>query len=178
MKQKKIIINGRITANEKKSDLEFYVDAGWVFCKTLLWNNHDFNDAEIELAKQMIAIYLVKADNLKIKFIRFCERVQLAFQYINRKVGRYACHPLKWLNQFYEFGFYGTREWYLDLIHERKYIPIHRFELRVMAEAYVEYILNPSKEIYLIGKNAIEHYNKTDILQAFNNAVLNYNYNN
>lgn len=152
--------------------------AAWNLCKTLLWSNQEFNETEIELAQSLIEKHLRKATNANIRFVSFCERVQLAYQYLQKNPNRYVPHPLKWLSPFYEFGFCGTKEWYHDLVHERILIPIHRFELRVMAEAYWQYVLEPTKEQYQAGKKAIAHYNKSDILQAYNNAILNFIYNN
>ncbi len=160
-----------------KPDTQKLVNAAWNLAHTLLWSNQDFNEAEIELAKELIAIHLLAAKDKHQCFIAFCEKVQLAYQYINRGESRYAAHPLKWLNPLYAHGYYGLDDWYNDLKHERLYMPIHRFELRVMAEAYYRYILSPVKEIYQQGKQAIKHYDKGDILQAFNNAVLNFKYN-
>jgi len=162
----------------KMTSLQTLVDGAWNLAYSLLWNNQDFNEAEIEMAKEMIRAYLVKSDKPLTKFVMFCERVQLSFQYIKRNASRYAVHPLKWLNPHYEHGYIGTKDWYKELVHERAYIPVHRFELRVMAEAYLRYISSPTKETYSEGKKAIMHYNETDILQAYNNSILNFKYHN
>lgn len=164
--------------HNKRIRIEELANKAWNFAYTLLWNNQEFNEAEIELATQLIQEYFSKSEKPLNTFIMFCERVQLAFQYIQRNPTRFVVHPLKWLSPHYEFGYKGTKKWYLDLVHERKYISIHRFELRVMAEAYLQFVLSPIAETYQTGRKAIMHYNKTDILQAYNNAILNFKYNN
>ena len=165
------------TSNTKRTlSHQQIVNGAWNFSYSLLWNNKQFNETEIALAKEMLSSYFRKADKPVQAFVEFCERVQLAFQYINLKAGRYASHPLKWLNEHYEHGLNGTKEWHEDLIHERTYIPIHRFELLVMAEAYVRYTAQPTKEVYQLGKMAILHYEQGEILQAYNDAILNYQY--
>lgn len=163
--------------NRRNPDAKTLVNAAWNLAKTLLWSNQEFNEAETELAKELIAIHFMTAKDEQQCFIAFCEKVQLAYQYIKRAEGRYAAHPLKWLNPLYEHGYYGLNDWYKDLKHERLYMPVHRFEIRVMAEAYYRFILSPVREMYQQGKKAIAHYDTGDILQAFNNAVLNFKYN-
>ena len=110
--------------------------------------------------------------------MEFCERVQLTFQYLKKNHARFVPHPLKWLSPHFEFGYVGTENWYLDIAHERTYIPIHRFEIRVVAEAYLQFVGTATKDVYQKSKQAIQHYNTTDLLQAFNNAILNFKYNN
>ena len=172
MQQKKNNTNKQIPTTK---DL---AKAGWNLCHTLLWSSKEFNESEIELAQNLIEQHLQRAINANARFVAFCERVQMAYQYLQQNPNKFVPHPLKWLSPFYEYGFCGTRGWYLDMVHERSLIPVHRFELRVMAEAYWQYVVEPTKEQYQIGKKAIQHYNTTDILQAFNNAILNFNYNN
>ena len=162
--------------NRTNASTNTLVEGAWNFAYSLLWNNQNFNEVEIELAKNLLRDYFTKSNKPLSKFVQFCERVQLAFQYINRKEGRYASHPLKWLSPHFETGYKGTKDWYAELVQERSYIPIHRFELRVMAEAYLRFVASPTKESYQVGKQGIMHYNTTDILQAFNNAVLNFKY--
>jgi hypothetical protein len=154
------------------------VNGAWNFAYSLLWNNKHFNEAEIKLAKQLIQEMFEQTDKPLATFIMFCERVQLTFQYLKKNEARFVPHPLKWLSPHFEYGYIGTENWYLDMVHERLYIPIHRFELRVVAEAYLQFVGNATKENYQAGKKAIQHYNTTDLLQAFDNAVLNFKYNN
>lgn len=165
--------------NRKRSpNTKFLAQAGWNLCKTLLWNSQEFNETEIELAQNLIEEFLSKSLNTTQKFISFCERVELAYQYLQRNPTRFVPHPLKWLSPHFEYGFYGTKEWYLNMLQERACIPIHRFELRVMAEAYTQFIFQPTQEQYKKGKKAIAHYNTSDILQAYDNCILNFKYNN
>jgi hypothetical protein len=163
---------------QRNPNSKFLANAGWNLCKTLLWNYQEFNETEIEMAKELIEQYLINSLNTTNKFISFCERVELAYQFLQRNPTRFVPHPLKWLSPHFEYGFYGTKEWYQTLLQERACIPIHRFELRVMAEAYLQFIYEPTKDKYQIGKKAIAHYNKSDILQAFDNCILNFKYNN
>lgn len=151
-------------SNRRKPDTQTLVNAAWNLARTLLWSDQEFNEAETELAKELIAIHFMAARDEQQCFIAFCEKVQLAFQYINRGDGRYAVHPLKWLNPMYAHGYYGLDEWYKDLKHERLYMPVHRFELRVMAEAYYRFILSPIRETYQQGKKAITHYDSNTYL--------------
>ena len=84
--------------NRTNASTNTLVEGAWNFAYSLLWNNQNFNEVEIELAKNLLRDYFTKSNKPLSKFVQFCERVQLAFQYINRKEGRYASHPLKWLS--------------------------------------------------------------------------------
>lgn len=164
--------------SKRNPNVKELAKAGWNLCHTILWSNQEFNESEIELAQDLIEKHLLKAINVNARFVSFCERVQMAYQYLQQNPNRFVPHPLKWLSPFYEYGFCGTKDWYMNMVHERTLIPVHRFELRVMAEAYWQYVFEPTKEQYQQGKKAIMHYNTTEILQAYNNAILNFNYNN
>jgi hypothetical protein len=163
--------------NKRNPDTAYLAKAGWQLCQSLLWSNQQFTEAETEMAEELIELYLSKTENHSRRFISFCERVQLAKDFLQNNPSRFVPHPLKWLSPFFEHGFYGTKNWYLDVLQERTYIPVHRFELRVFAEAYLQYILEPNKASYVKGKNAIAHYKQTQMLQAFNNLIINFNYN-
>jgi replication-associated recombination protein RarA len=163
--------------NKRNPNAKYLAKAGWQLCQSLLWNNQQFSEAEIEMAQELIELYISKKANHAQRFIAFCERVQLAKNYLETNPTRFVPHPLKWLSPFFEHGFYGTKAWYLDMVQERKYIPIHRFELRVFAEAYLQYVLEPCKETYQISKKALAHYNNQDMMQVFNNTIINFNYN-
>jgi hypothetical protein len=163
--------------NKRNPNPAYLAKAGWQLCQSLLWSNQQFTEAEIEMAEELIELYLSKTENHSRRFISFCERVQLAKDYLQNNPSRFVPHPLKWLSPFFEHGFYGTKNWYLDVLQERTYIPVHRFELRVFAEAYLQYILDPSKTTFTKGKNAIAHYKQTQLLQAFDSLIINFNYN-
>jgi hypothetical protein len=94
------------------------VNGAWLFANTLLWHNKEFNETEIELAKQQIEEYIIHPSLLvsRENFIIFCERVLLAHQYLQRKEARFVPHPLKWLSPHFENGYAGTKAWYLDMV--------------------------------------------------------------
>jgi hypothetical protein len=155
------------------------INGAWLFAQTLLWNNKEFNEAETELIKKQIESYIIHPSLIvsRENFIAFCERVLLAHQYLQRNTTRYVPHPLKWLSPHFEHGFAGTKAWYLDMIHERQYIVIHRFELKVFAESFYLFINQPNRESYQKAKKALSMYAPEDLQQAFNNLIINYNYN-
>lgn len=154
------------------------VNGAWLFAHTLLWHTQDFNEAEIELAKAEIESIILHPSLFvsREKFIAFCERVLLAYQYLQRKENRYVPHPLKWLSPHYEHGYKGTRAWYLDMIHERQYIVIHRFELKVFAESFYCFMQQPTKESFQKAKKALNMYANENLKQLFNNLIINFNY--
>lgn len=154
------------------------VNGAWLFAHTVLWHNQTFNDAEVELAKAEIENLILHPSLLvsREKFIAFCERVLLAYQYLQRNPNRYVPHPLKWLSPHYEHGYAGTKVWYLDMKHERQYIVIHRFELKVLAEAFYNFMLQANKEGYTKAKKALDAYANEDLKQVFNNLIINYTY--
>jgi hypothetical protein len=154
------------------------VNGAWLFAQTILWHNQEFNEAEVELAKAEIENLILHPSLLvsREKFIAFCERVLLAYQYLQRKPNRYVPHPLKWLSPHYEHGYAGTKAWYLDMVHERQYIVIHRFELKVFAEAFYSYMMQTNKEGFQKAKKALTTYANEDLHQLFNNLIINYTY--
>lgn len=166
------------TSSKKRTPIttQTLAHAAWNFAYTMLWNNQPFNETEIQIAEQMLHDYFNATPNVATRFVHFCERVLLAYQYLQRKQDRYIPHPLKWLSPHYEHGYRGTSEWHKDLLHERTYIPVHRFELRVLSEGYLRFVMAPTSENYHMGKQAVKHYTQGDLLQAYNNIILNYQY--
>lgn len=155
------------------------VNGAWLFAHTLLWHGKEFNEAEVELAKHQIEEYIIHPSLLvsREKFIMFCERVLLAHQYLQRNENRFVPHPLKWLSPHFEHGYAGTREWYLDMIHERQYIVVHRFELKVFAESFLLFMQEPCTESYQKAIKALSAYAGKDLLQQFNNLIINCTFN-
>lgn len=156
------------------------VNGAWLFAHTLLWHNKEFNEAEIELAKQQIEKYIIHPSLLvsRENFIMFCERVLLAHQYLQRKEARFVPHPLKWLSPHFEHGYAGTKAWYLDMVHERQYIVVHRFELKVFAESFFLFMQQPYKESFQKAIKALTAYADEPLIQQFNNLIINYTFNN
>jgi hypothetical protein len=154
------------------------VNGAWLFAHTVLWHSQEFNEAEVELAKEEIEKLILHPSLLvsREKFIAFCERVLLTYQYLQRKPNRFVPHPLKWLSPHYEHGYAGTKSWYLDVIHERQYIVVHRFELKVLAESFYCFMMQPCKESFLKGKKALCAYADEEILQLYNNLIINHTY--
>lgn len=155
------------------------VNGAWLFAHTLLWANQEFNEAEVELIKQQIEELIIHPSLLvsRENFIMFCERVLLAHQYLKRNEARYVPHPLKWFSKHFEHGYAGTKAWYLDMLHERQYIVVHRFELKVFAESFYLFITQPIKESFQKAKKALNAYATEELKQQFNNLIINFNYN-
>ncbi|MBL7773607.1 MAG: hypothetical protein JNM95_12145 [Chitinophagaceae bacterium] len=156
------------------------VNGAWLFAHTLLWHGKEFNEAEIEIAKQQIEECIIHPSLLvsREKFIMFCERVLLAHQYLQRNESRFVPHPLKWLSPHFEHGYAGTKAWYLDMVHERKYIVVHRFELKVFAESYYLFMQKPCRESFQKALQALKTYADETLIQQFNNLIINHTYNN
>ena len=156
------------------------LNGAWLFAHTLLWANQEFNETEVELIKEQIEKEIIHPSLLvsRENFIMFCERVLLAHQYLQRNKTRFVPHPLKWLSPYFEHGYVGTKAWYLDMLHERQYIVVHRFELKVFAESFYLFMKHPTKESFQKAKKALSTYGDNDLQQAFNNLIINFNYNN
>lgn len=155
------------------------VNGAWLFAQTLLWHNKEYNEAEVELIKQQIEEIIIHPSLLvsRENFIMYCERVLLAHQYLQRNEARFVPHPLKWFSPHFEHGYSGTLSWYLDMVHERQYIVVHRFELKVFAESFYLYLQQSNKESFQKAKKALATYANADLMQQFNNLIINFNYN-
>lgn len=112
------------------ASIRLITDATWDFAHTILWGNHPFSKAEIELCKIYIKEYYeeIPAEEFTATahkhFTGYCERVLLAKEYVSRFSHRYIPHPCIWLNKLNPKGFAGTKAWYLKNLERRKEISV------------------------------------------------------
>jgi hypothetical protein len=164
----------------KTNKKALFVNGAWNLANTLLWPTKTFNEVETDLVKAEIS-KLILTDSFvttRANYIAFCERVIMAYQFITRDAKRFAPHPLKYFSPYFEHGFAGTNDWYMDVLHERCYIIVHRFDMRVLAESYCNYLFKSNKETFITGKEALANYASAELMQAYNNIIINHNYNN
>jgi hypothetical protein len=134
--------------------IELLTNSTWGFARTILWEKQRFTESELSMSKGLISEYyrLIAPDQFtqmaKELFIQYCERILLARLYKDKSYYRFIPHPCIWLDRNYLKGFAGTKTWYERLKHERKNNPEYYSDVRLVAELYAEYALNPSAEVF------------------------------
>jgi hypothetical protein len=97
------------------ASIERLVDSTWKFAHIILWERHEFSEAEITLAKVYIREYYqgIPAETFSELaseyFFEYFERVVETKRYLHRFPHRYIPHPCIWLSKPKDDYFFGTR---------------------------------------------------------------------
>lgn len=151
-------------------------DAAWQFAYAVLWKDQEFEEDELRRVKEYILAYLREAPHRKKAFIAFCERVILTEKYTTAKAGRYVPAPGVWFNRKYQYGFVGTKSWYLSIEYKRGEVPGYLQHLTVLANAYYLYALYPSANVFQSCRKKLISLNAKSVLQHFCNAIVHLNH--
>ena len=132
-----------VTDNLNKNPL---TSIAWNVVRTALWDGCHLSQKEIEGARG--AIDRLLKDEPQKSFTVFCQRVLLAWQYINYASNRYASLPSTWLDETQPHGYKGTLAWYQKVEQLRQSLPLYKEELRAFPEAVLEMSADPTPDNY------------------------------
>ena len=149
-----------------------------IFIHAALWCNNEFSDKEQSQFKNLIEEHYDTIKNPTKVFEEIIERVCLAKRYVNRKRGRYLSKPIDWLNINYHKGLVGTKGWYQDVCLQRLTVPDYNKGITLLAKAITKYLQEPTTKTIVTYRKKLIAERQFDLLQIFNNSIINFQINN
>jgi len=177
-KVKTVVPQLRVIKGGKSNPLNNIVDNTWIFIHAALWCNNEFTGKEEAQFQNLIAEHYNTHKNPIKVFEEIIERVCLAKRYVNRKRGRYLSKPIDWLNLHYHKGLSGTEGWYQEVCLQRITVPEYNKGITLLAKAITKYLQEPTIKTIVSYRKKLISEKQFDLLQMFNNAVINFQINN
>jgi hypothetical protein len=175
--QREQAFENQIKKMEAELILHKFATAAWDFAKSVLWENSTIDEDEKTVSIDSIKIFFEnRKHDLPVALMEYCERVVMAKWYVDAEPTRYIPSPAFWFNYCNEKGFKGTAKWFLNSQVKRKNNPNHLMGLKALAAAYVDYINNPSCEVFNFGRDILLVLNEPKLIQLFNNSVIHFHY--
>ena len=172
-KQAAKVIPMRIVYSKSRNENEKFIHGMWMTLYSTFWNNRQFSPSETSELKKLIADYFENGKNQKRNFKDLAERICLAKRYVNRKKGRYISKPIDYLNINYRNGLQGTASWLKEVKEQRKSAPHYNEGITTFATALLSYIESPSASVYYKFRTKLIAQKQYDLLQIFQNTILN-----
>lgn len=177
-KMKTVTPHLRVVKGGKSSPKNKTVENTWVFIHAALWCNNEFTYKEQTQFQNLIAEHYNTFKNPTKVFEEIIERVCLAKRYVNRKRGRYLSKPIDWLNINYHKGLTGTEGWYKEVCLQRISVPEYNAGITVLAKAITKYLQEPTIKTVVTYRKKLIAEKQFDLLQIFNNTIINSQINN
>lgn len=168
----------RVVKGGKSNPLNSMVDNTWIFIHAALWCNNEFSAKEQTQFQNLIAEHYNTHKNPTKVFEEIIERVCLAKRYVNRKRGRYLSKPIDWLNLNYHKGLSGTEGWYQEVCLQRLTVPEYNKGITLLAKAITKYLQEPTIKTIVTYRKKLIGEKQFDLLQIFNNSIINFQINN
>ncbi|MBI3518070.1 MAG: hypothetical protein HY062_01765 [Bacteroidetes bacterium] len=157
---------------------ERLIEGIWNAAHGALWPHQDFSSKEKEEFKNLIVLHLFKRKSTTQAFIELVERICLAKRYVSRKRGRYISKPQDWLNIYYPLGLAGTEGWLERVKEVRADVPDYNKGIKIFANGILKYTETPSQQVFHKYRRQLMNEKQFDLLQIFNNTIINLQYNN
>lgn len=141
-----------------------------------LWLNKTFSAKEKENLKELLADHFYNGKTGKRNFKELIERICLVKRYVARKRGRYISKPQDWLNIHYPLGLAGTASWLNKVNEVRSDVPEYNKGITTLANAILKYIENPGHFTFYKYRRLLMEQKQFDLLQIFNNTIINLQY--
>ncbi len=168
----------RVIKGGKSNPKNNTVENTWIFIHSSLWNNNEFSNKEKTQFQNLIADHYNTFKNPTKVFEEIIERVCLAKRYVNRKRGRYLSKPIDWLNINYHKGLTGTEGWYKEVCLQRISVPEYNAGITLLAKAITKYLQEPTIKTIVTYRKKLIAQKQFDLLQIFNNSIINFQINN
>ena len=168
----------RVIKGGKSNPLNNIIDNTWIFIHAALWCNNEFSGKEEAQFQSLIAEHYNTHKNPTKVFEEIIERVCLAKRYVSRKRGRYLSKPIDWLNLHYHKGLTGTEGWYQEVCLQRITVPEYNKGITLLAKAITKYLQEPTIKTIVTYRKKLIAEKQFDLLQIFNNSIINFQINN
>lgn len=170
------IVKLKFNTRPKINSLETLVEGIWKVTQASLWNHKNFSLKEQDVLKALIAGHFTDGKTSKRFFKELIQRICLAKRYVNRRRGRYISKPIDWLNIHYHNGLVGTAKWLEIVKEQRKEVPQYNEGISILANGILKYMDSPSIKVYNRYRKLLTAKNQADLLQIFNNTIINLQY--
>ena len=177
-KTKTVVPHLRVIKGGKSNPKNNIVENTWNFIHAAIWNNTEFSYKEQTQFENLIAEHYNTFNNPTKVFEEIIERVCLAKRYVNRKRGRYLSKPIDWLNINYHKGLTGTEGWYKEVCVQRISVPEYNKGITLLAKAISKYLQEPTIKTIVAYRKKLIAQKQFDLLQVFNNSIINFQINN
>ena len=167
----------RVIKGGKSNPKNNTVENTWIFIHAALWCNNEFTNKEETQFQNLIAEHYNNFKNPTKVFEEIIERVCLAKRYVNRKRGRYLSKPVDWLNIHYPKGLAGTEGWYQEVCLQRLTVPDYNKGITLLAKAITKYLQEPTIATIINYRKKLIAQKQFDLLQIFNNSIINFQIN-
>ena len=147
------------------------IEQFWSFCHATLWNNEQFEAAQVEEFKKLIAEHFRKFIDADNAFKELVERVCLAHRYVARRQSRYISKPIDWLNINFSNGLTGTESWYKSVQEQRKTVPHYNEGILTLSRAVLNYCKTRNVFDILNYRRELIKQKQFDLLQIYMNAI-------
>lgn len=177
-KTKTAVPHLKVVKGGKSNPKNNIVENTWNFIHAALWSNSEFSYKEKTQFENLIAEHYNTLKNPEKVFEEIIERVCLAKRFITRKRGRYIAKPIDWLNINYYAGLTGTEGWYQEVCLQRITVPDYNYGITLLAKAICKYLQEPTIKTIATYRKKLIAEKQFDLLQIFNNAIINFQINN
>jgi hypothetical protein len=167
----------RVIKGGKSNPKNSIVENTWLFIHAALWNNNEFTEKEKTQFENLIAEHFNTFNTPEKVFEEIIERVCLAKRFINRKHGRYVAKPIDWLNIHYYAGLTGTQAWYKQVYLQRITVPDYNYGITLLTKAITKYLQEPTIKTIVTYRKKLIAEKQFDLLQIFNNSIINFQIN-
>ena len=168
--QLRAIRGGKYPCTEK------YIETAWQFARAALWYSQRLSAKEITQSKKLIEEYILGKSTPENGAQCFIECVTLAAEYIRRKPGRYAAHPVEWLNKNFVFGIKAAEDWLRDVYFQRRTVPTYKNAITHLSDGIIKYLRDPGLYTYNLCSRKLTAQGHHTLHQLFNNAVIAINF--
>jgi hypothetical protein len=159
-----------------KKETQKLINGLWTVAYSSLWHNRTFCTNEVQELKTLLADHFKNKRSDKQNFKELVERICLAKRYVARKKGRYISKPIDYLNINYKNGLVGTASWLKVVNEQRKSVPHYNEGISTLANAMLKFIEAPKDYVYYRFKAKLIEQKQYDLLQIFQNVIINLQY--
>lgn len=170
------VIQLNVFRQPNQIEMDQLINGIWKVAQSALWFNKNFSPKEKEKLKELVAEHFYNGKNNKLNFQELVERICLAKRYVARKRGRYISKPQDWLNINYPLGLAGTAAWLKNVNEVRANVPEYNKGINTFAKAIIKFIKNPSDSTFYKYRRLLIEQKQFDLLQIFNNTIINLQY--
>lgn len=170
------VIPLRIVYSKSRNEDKPLINGIWVMAYSTFWNNKQFSISEKDQLKKLIAEHFENKKSSKLNFKELVERICLAKRFVARRKGRYISKPIDWLNINYRNGLEGTASWLEAVNEQRKTVPHYNEGITTLATAILKFTESPTASVYYRFRTKLIAKKQFDLLQIFQNTIINLQY--
>lgn len=174
--KRKVLTPEQLAKRNRKVARRKAAHASFQFLEAVMYSDRKISDHDIDISLMHLEKYFEKAKTekqLTQLFNEFIQRVMLVRQYLLRAPGRFIPNPRIWLDPAFKHGFVGTEYWLKQVDKKRAEKEEYYGNLKILANLYRQFLIQPTLENYLSGRQTLAKKKNPEYLKMFDNAVVN-----